>query len=107
MCWIRKNAECLGCIVAVVFGCSVFADEQKDRPNIVIIMADDMGWSDLGCYGGEIETPHIDSLATDGMRFTQFYNNAICGPTRASLLTGLSPPTRYICPSSSTLRSRA
>jgi arylsulfatase len=52
-------------------------------------MADDMGWSDLGCYGGEIRTPHIDSLAEQGLRFTQFYNNAICGPTRASLLTGL------------------
>jgi hypothetical protein len=52
-------------------------------------MADDLGWSDIGCYGGEIETPHLDSLAKDGLRFTQFYNNAICGPTRASLLTGL------------------
>jgi len=60
-----------------------------ERPNILLIMADDMGWSDLGCYGGEIETPHIDSLARDGLRFTQFYNNAVCGATRASLLTGL------------------
>ena len=59
------------------------------RPNIVLIMVDDMGWSDLGCYGGEIDTPQIDSLATDGLRFTQFYNNAVCGATRASLLTGL------------------
>ncbi len=59
------------------------------RPNIVLIMADDMGWSDLGCYGGEIPTPNIDSLARDGLRFTQFYNNAVCGATRASLLTGL------------------
>ncbi|MEX0818136.1 MAG: arylsulfatase, partial [Pirellulaceae bacterium] len=60
-----------------------------EQPNIILVMADDLGWSDLGCYGGEIETPHIDSLAKDGLRFTQFYNNAICGPTRASLLTGL------------------
>ena len=59
------------------------------RPNIILVMADDLGWSDIGCYGGEIDTPHIDSLARDGLRFTQFYNNAICGPTRASLLTGL------------------
>ena len=59
------------------------------RPNIVLIMADDMGWSDLGCYGGEIPTPNIDSLARDGLRFTQFYNNAVCGATRASLLSGL------------------
>ncbi len=59
------------------------------RPNIILVMADDLGWSDVGCYGGEIHTPHIDSLARDGLRFTQFYNNAVCGPTRASLLTGL------------------
>jgi arylsulfatase A-like enzyme len=63
--------------------------QSSERPNIVLIMADDMGWSDLGCYGGEIPTPHIDSLADNGLRFTQFYNNAVCGPTRASLLTGL------------------
>ena len=60
-----------------------------DRPNIVVIMADDMGFSDIGCYGGEIDTPNIDRLAEGGQRFTQFYNNAKCAPTRASLLTGL------------------
>ena len=60
-----------------------------ERPNIVLIMADDMGFSDLGCYGGEIHTPNIDRLAEQGLRFTQFYNNALCGPTRASLMTGL------------------
>jgi arylsulfatase A-like enzyme len=59
------------------------------RPNIVLIMADDMGFSDLGCYGGEIRTPNLDRLAGRGLRLTQFYNNAKCGPTRASLLTGL------------------
>lgn len=59
------------------------------RPNIVIIMSDDMGYSDLGCYGGEIPTPNLDSLAAGGVRFTQFYNGARCCPTRASLLTGL------------------
>ncbi|MCF7784840.1 MAG: arylsulfatase [Prosthecobacter sp.] len=58
-------------------------------PNIVLILADDLGWSDLGCYGGEIPTPNIDALAQGGLRFTQFYNNAVCGPSRASLLTGL------------------
>lgn len=60
-----------------------------ERPNIVLIMADDMGYSDIGCYGGEIETPNLDRLAAGGLRFTQFYNNAKCAPTRASLLTGL------------------
>jgi arylsulfatase len=65
------------------------ADALAKRPNVILVMADDLGWSDIGCYGGEIPTPHIDSLARTGLRFTQFYNNAICGPTRASLLTGL------------------
>jgi arylsulfatase len=59
------------------------------RPNIVLIMADDMGFSDIGCYGGEISTPNLDRLAREGVRFTQFYNAAKCCPTRASLLTGL------------------
>src|SRR5688572_6084341 len=63
-----------------------------DRPpNIVLILADDMGFSDIGCYGGEIATPNIDRLAAKGVRFTQFYNAARCCPTRASLLTGLYP----------------
>lgn len=65
------------------------AAPQASRPNFVVILADDMGWSDLGCYGSEIETPHLDSLARGGVRFTQFYNTARCCPTRAALLTGL------------------
>jgi len=64
-------------------------NKQTVRPNIVLIMADDMGFSDIGCYGGEINTPNIDKLAANGLRFTQFYNTARCCPTRASLLTGL------------------
>src|SRR6267142_7086961 len=58
------------------------------RPNILLILADDLGWSDLGCYGGEIKTPHLDRLASGGLRFTQFYNTARCWPSRASILTG-------------------
>jgi arylsulfatase len=61
------------------------------QPNIILIMADDMGFSDLGCYGSEILTPNLDRLAKDGLRFTQFYNTARCCPTRAALLTGLYP----------------
>jgi arylsulfatase len=61
------------------------------RPNIVVIMADDMGFSDLGCYGSEISTPTLDGLAAAGLRFRQFYNTTRCCPTRASLLTGLYP----------------
>ncbi len=64
---------------------------SAERPNIVLIMADDMGFSDIGCYGGEIETPVLDGLAAKGLRLTQFYNTGRCCPTRASLLTGLYP----------------
>lgn len=64
---------------------------ESSRPNIVVILADDMGFSDLGCYGGEINTPHLDRLAARGTRFTQFYNAARCCPTRAALLTGVYP----------------
>lgn len=62
-----------------------------ERPNIIYIMSDDMGYSDIGCYGSEISTPHLDQLAANGLRFTQFYNTARCCPTRASLMTGLYP----------------
>jgi arylsulfatase len=65
--------------------------DEPHRPNILVILADDMGFSDIGCYGGEIPTPHLDALAANGLRFTQFYNTARCCPTRASLLTGLYP----------------
>jgi arylsulfatase len=67
------------------------AATAADHPNIVIILADDMGFSDIGCYGGEIRTPNIDGIARNGVRFTQFYNTARCCPTRSSLLTGLYP----------------
>lgn len=67
------------------------ADKSEGRPNIVLIMADDMGYSDLGCYGSDIPTPHLDRLAENGLRFTRFYNSARCCPTRAALMTGLYP----------------
>ena len=63
----------------------------EHRPNIIYIMSDDMGFSDIGCYGSEISTPNLDALAADGLRFTQFYNTARCCPTRACLMTGLYP----------------
>ena len=61
------------------------------RPNILLILNDDMGYSDIGCYGGEVQTPNLDRLARNGLRFSQFYNTARCSPSRASLLTGLHP----------------
>lgn len=74
-------------------GADALAAQPADRtvPNIVVIMADDLGFSDLGCYGAEIETPHLDALAANGLRFTNFYNGARCCPTRAAVLTGLYP----------------
>ena len=64
---------------------------MASKPNILLILNDDMGYSDIGCYGGEIETPNLDRLAQNGIRFSQFYNTARCSPSRASLLTGLHP----------------
>ncbi len=81
---------------SIVFVLSLLATitsvvNAADRPNIIIMMADDMGYSDIGCYGGEVKTPTLNSLAENGVRFTQFYNTGRCCPTRASLLTGLYP----------------
>ena len=73
----------------ILFSLLVGALDAKVPPNVVLIMSDDMGFSDIGCYGGEIETPHLDALAANGLRFTQFYNTARCCPTRASLLSGV------------------
>ena len=64
---------------------------KNNKPNVVLILNDDMGYSDIGCYGGEIDTPNLDRLAADGLRFSQFYNTARCSPSRASMLTGLHP----------------
>ncbi len=80
---------CLTALVALLWGAT--ANAADSRPNIILIMVDDMGWSDIGCYGSEIETPNIDRLASEGLLFTQFYDNAKCTTTRASLLTGLYP----------------
>jgi arylsulfatase A-like enzyme len=75
-------------LAALILAAGVSPAAEKP-PNILLIMADDLGYSDLGCYGGEIRTPNLDALATGGLRFTQFYNGARCCPTRASLLTGV------------------
>ena len=74
--------------IACVWSTVAAAAAPASRPNVLIILADDMGYSDLGCYGGEIATPNVDRLAKGGLRFTQFYNTARCWPTRASILTG-------------------
>ena len=76
-------------LLVTALASSLQGAEKAQRPNIIVILADDMGYSDIGCYGGEIKTPVLDSLAAGGLRFTQFYNTARCCPTRASLMTGL------------------
>ena len=64
---------------------------MADRPNIIVILVDDMGYSDIGCFGSEIRTPNLDRLGMNGLRFSQMYNSARCCPSRAALLTGLNP----------------
>jgi len=82
----------LACISAVLISfCQTELLSSDSPPNILLIMADDMGWSDIGCYGGDIDTPNIDRMAREGVRFSNFYNNGKCTITRASLLTGLYP----------------
>lgn len=82
--------RCFASLIVYVLTCT-FVAAADARPNIVVIMSDDMGYSDVGCYGGEIQTPTLDGLAAGGLRFTQFYNTGRCCPTRAALLTGLYP----------------
>ncbi len=79
-------------LLALLLACTVLSPVQaapdRQRPNIILIMVDDMGYSDIGCYGGEVKTPNLDKIAASGLRFTQFYNCAKCAQTRATLLTG-------------------
>ena len=85
---ISRQLLSLGVILLLSTNCS---KKEVKPPNIVVIMADDLGFSDLGCYGGEIETPNLDKLAEAGLRFTQFNNTGRCWPSRAALLTGYYP----------------
>jgi len=88
----KASLFCLSLAVLAANGSAVAGGaEAAARPNIILIMSDDMGISDIGCYGSEIDTPVLDGLAANGVRFTQFYNTARCCPTRASLMTGLYP----------------
>jgi arylsulfatase A-like enzyme len=76
-------------LISLTCGVADAVENPTGRPNIVVVLVDDMGFSDIGCYGSEIPTPNLDALAANGLRFTQFYNTGRCCPTRASLLTGL------------------
>src|SRR5688572_17154360 len=90
-------------LVALLLGfCGHAGGAEQSRPNILVVMTDDLGYSDLGCYGSEIETPNLDRLAAGGLRFSQFYNNAKCSQSRVSLLTG-----RYVYQAGDTAMNRA
>jgi arylsulfatase len=78
----------LASFVGLLVGPDAVAAAEPSRPNVIVILADDLGFSDIGCYGGEVRTPNLDKLAANGLRFTQFYNTARCWPSRAALLTG-------------------
>ena len=86
--WFYSGMSALACLGTA---CSQKIEKEQKQPNVILILADDMGYSDLGCYGSEINTPNLDGLATRGLRYTKFYNAARCCPSRASLLTGLYP----------------
>ena len=84
---MHLHRSCLCALLFLVF-ISESPAETERPPNILIILADDLGFSDLGCYGSEIDTPNLDRIAGNGLRFTQFYNTGRCWPTRAALMTG-------------------
>jgi arylsulfatase A-like enzyme len=91
---INQVIKYLCFIILIVVSNQIFSREDGSKPqnpNIIVIMSDDIGYSDIGCFGSEISTPNIDRLAANGIRFTQFYNTARCSPSRAALLTGLYP----------------
>ena len=90
---MRAAFSLVGSLLLTVLAATLLAADPPAaaRPNIIVMMADDMGFSDLGCYGGEIQTPNLDRLAKEGIRFSQFYNCSLCGPSRSALMTGLHP----------------
>jgi len=83
-----KKIKTIAFIFAAVLAGLQQTQAQSKKPNIILIVVDDMGYGDLGSYGSEIHTPNLDKLASQGLRLKEFYNNAICAPTRASILTG-------------------
>ena len=72
----------------IIFTLALASCSKDKRPNVLLIVADDLGYADLGCYGSDIHTPNIDNLASEGIRFTQFHTSPYCAPTRAMLLSG-------------------
>jgi len=91
--WLSISHSCSIFVAALLSPVTALhaAETKPAKPNIIIILADDMGFSDIGCFGSEIKTPNLDKLAANGMRFTEFYNMSRCCPSRATILTGLYP----------------
>ena len=81
---VVASTHLFGLLLAILLSSQLALAVETNKPNIVVILADDLGYSDLGCYGGEIRTPNIDALAANGLRFTQTYNSSRCCPSRAS-----------------------
>ena len=86
---IKFNKMMKWILLVTIFTPFLIKAQTKKQPNIIIILADDMGYSDIGCFGSETQTPNLDEMAAKGLKMTQFYNASRCCPTRASLLTGL------------------
>src|SRR5688500_3323556 len=86
------------CVLGMVLAPIVAFEAEAEKPNVVVILADDFGWTDLGCFGSEFyKSPHLDRLAAEGMKFTQNYSACtVCSPTRAALLTGKYPARLHI-----------
>ena len=94
-----RHILCIFCGFTVLGSAVLASPPSTNKPNILVILADDLGFSDIGCYGSDIRTPNLDGLAKDGLRFTQFYNTARCWPTRSELLTGYYPQQTHSDPS--------
>ena len=97
---IIKSVAGMLAVVAATLHAPAAPNRETQPPNVVILFADDLGYSDIGCYGSEIATPNLDSLAKNGLRFTQFYNTARCWPSRARCCPGItrSKSTATRCP---------
>ena len=90
MCSFKRLTGLFTTLIALIFVQTVFAQEA-DRPNVIVMVADDLGWNDVGYHGGNIDTPSLDKLAEQGVQLNRFYTTPICSPTRAALMTGRDP----------------
>jgi arylsulfatase A-like enzyme len=95
MCSLKRLAGFTTTLIALVFVQTNFTQtvfaEEGDRPNVIVMVADDLGWNDVGYHGGNIDTPSLDKLADQGVQLNRFYTTPICSPTRAALMTGRDP----------------